>query len=85
MSVTQRLGKSRLLGLPRDWLFLCIYPDSNDRRENLWGIHEIGITGQDLKKRSFLILGKRELFASKSQMWVTRAFPKGSQFPLSPL
>lgn len=85
MSVTQRFVKSRLLGLARDCLCFCIYPDSNDRRENLWGIHEIGITGQHLKKRSFLVLGKRQLFASKSQMWVTRAFPKVSQFPLSPM
>lgn len=51
MSVTQRLVKSRLLGLARSWLCLFIYPDSNDRRHNFQGIHEIGITGQDLKKK----------------------------------
>lgn len=51
MSVTQRLVKSRLLGLARNWLCFCVYPDSNDGRENIWGIHEIGITGQDLKKK----------------------------------
>ena len=73
--------KSGLLGLARDWLCCFNYPDSNERGENLQGIHGRGITDQHLKKGSFLVMGKRQ-FASRSQMWVDLCFSKGLTVPI---
>lgn len=74
--------KSGLLGLARGWLCCFNYWDSNERGENLQGIHGRGITDQHLKKGKFSGYGEETLFASRSQMWVDLCFPKGLPVPI---
>lgn len=75
---------SGLLGLARDWLCCFKYPDSTERGENLQEIHGREITDQRLEKGSFLVMGKRCLLLG-AKCGLIYAFPKVSQFPLSPM
>lgn len=74
--------KSGLLGLARDWLCCFNYSHSNERGENLQGIHGRGIADQHLKKGSFLVMGKRHCLLLEAKCGLTYAFSKGLPVPI---